>query len=187
MSPHFRIQTTCLLILNSISFKFLVTQKLPTVSYLTMLDKYAIGGTIFLVTLCAWHAIIGSRIIPSHTQPSPATIDAYALYTLGSLYSLFHIVYMAMFMHKFLQFGSIAKKEAEVDLKQKKEDAANKSAGVTTSAGHHGNEASFGHLSAMARQRTMSSAAQGTADYNTSMMDKQQGNGTSSSSGVMGF
>ncbi|CAF1003742.1 unnamed protein product, partial [Brachionus calyciflorus] len=41
-APHFRIQTTCLLILSSINFRWIVTQKLPTVSYLTTLDKYAI-------------------------------------------------------------------------------------------------------------------------------------------------
>jgi hypothetical protein len=42
-APHFRIQTTCLLILSSVNFRWIVTQKLPSVSYLTTLDKYAIG------------------------------------------------------------------------------------------------------------------------------------------------
>jgi hypothetical protein len=36
-APHFRIQTTCLLILSSVNFRWIVTQKLPTVSYLTTL------------------------------------------------------------------------------------------------------------------------------------------------------
>jgi hypothetical protein len=35
--PHFRIQTTCLFILSSANFRWIVTQKLPTISYLTTL------------------------------------------------------------------------------------------------------------------------------------------------------
>ncbi len=40
-APHFRIQTTCLLILSSANFRWIVTQKLPTISYLT---------TVFFIT-----------------------------------------------------------------------------------------------------------------------------------------
>ncbi len=105
-TPHFRIQTTCLLILSSINFRWIVTQKLPTVSYLTTLDKYAIGALIFLVSLCAWHAIIGSNVI-STTSPTPSQIDQYALMAIGALYFLFHLIYIVYFIVKYLRYSKI--------------------------------------------------------------------------------
>lgn len=107
--PHFRIQTTCLLILSSINFRWIVTQKLPTVSYLTTLDKYAIGALVFLVSLCAWHAIIGSNIIPNNLAVKPSQIDNIALCSIASLYVMFHIIYSLFFLFKYLRYGNIGK------------------------------------------------------------------------------
>ena len=61
--PHFRIQTICLLILSSVNFRWIVTQRLPTISYLTTLDLYAIGALVFLVSSCCWHAMIGTYLL----------------------------------------------------------------------------------------------------------------------------
>jgi len=46
---HLRIQVTSLLILTAVNFRWVVTQRLPPVSYLTQLDKYAIVTLMFLV------------------------------------------------------------------------------------------------------------------------------------------
>jgi hypothetical protein len=107
--PHFRIQTTCLLILSSINFRWIVTQKLPTVSYLTTLDKYALGALIFLVLLCVWHAIIGSGIIATNQS----NIDSYVLIGLGAGFILFHVVYISFFVYKFLRYRNIGKEVQE--------------------------------------------------------------------------
>lgn len=96
--PHFRISTTCLLILSSINFRWIVTQKLPTVSYLTTLDKYAIGALIFLVLLCVWHAFIGSEMFLGFTLDTIIAIDQFALSSIGVLYILFHFVYITHFV-----------------------------------------------------------------------------------------
>ena len=48
--PQFRCQVTGLLILTSVNFRWIVTQRLPSVPYLTSLDKYAIGSLLFLVS-----------------------------------------------------------------------------------------------------------------------------------------
>jgi hypothetical protein len=82
-----------------------VTQKLPTVSYLTTLDKYALGALIFLVMLCVWHAIIGSGIITSNQT----NIDTYVLIGLSISFLLFHIAYIAFFIYKFLRYRNIGK------------------------------------------------------------------------------
>ena len=100
-TPHFRIQTTCLLILSSINFRWIVTQKLPTVSYLTTLDKYAIVALIFLVSLCAWHAVIGSELFSSLKETLIIDIDKYALMSIGSLYFIFHLTYISYFLIRY--------------------------------------------------------------------------------------
>ncbi|CAF1124376.1 unnamed protein product [Adineta ricciae] len=57
-----RIQTSCTLLLTSITFRWTVNRSLPTISYLTSMDKYAILCIFILVTLCIWHACLGSWI-----------------------------------------------------------------------------------------------------------------------------
>lgn len=58
--PQNRLQTNCTLLLTSVSFKWVINRYLPTVSYLTSLDKYAIVSITYLCFLSVWHSIIGS-------------------------------------------------------------------------------------------------------------------------------
>ena len=51
-SPTLRCQVTGLLILTSVNFRWVMTQRLPSVSYLTTFDKYGIGCLLFLVSFC---------------------------------------------------------------------------------------------------------------------------------------
>ena len=52
--PQSRFQSTITLILTSISFKWVINRSLPTVSYLTSLDKYAIVNIFYLFLHCVW-------------------------------------------------------------------------------------------------------------------------------------
>lgn len=58
--PQNRLQTTFTLLLTSISFKWVINKSLPTISYLTSLDQYAIVCITFLCALNLWHAIAGA-------------------------------------------------------------------------------------------------------------------------------
>lgn len=55
-----RLQTTYTIMLSSISFKWVFNRSLPSVSYLTLLDRYSIAGILYINLLAAWHSIIGS-------------------------------------------------------------------------------------------------------------------------------
>lgn len=113
-SPHFRIQTTCLLILSSVNFRWIVTARLPTVSYLTTLDLYAIGALVFLVMLCCWHAIIGTFLLNDVVEKTlRQEIDICAMYIILSVYALFHVIYCVFFLWKFLRYDNITKEEEE--------------------------------------------------------------------------
>ncbi|RNA09125.1 gamma aminobutyric acid receptor subunit [Brachionus plicatilis] len=76
--PQFRCQVTGLLLLTSVNFRWVITQRLPSVPYLTSLDKYAIGSLLYLVLFCVWHSIIGSNIITSDGKQKE-DIDHYVL------------------------------------------------------------------------------------------------------------
>ncbi len=112
INPHFRIQTTCLLILSSINFRWAVTQKLPCVSYLTTLDKYALGALVFLVLLCVWHAIIGCGLI---SETHALSVDQYVLLGIAVLYFLFHVAYVSFFVFKYMKYLKLAKQEKLIE------------------------------------------------------------------------
>ncbi|CAF0929989.1 unnamed protein product [Adineta ricciae] len=53
-----RLQVSCTLLLTSISFRWTVNRSLPTISYLTSLDKYGILCIFNLILHAVWHSII---------------------------------------------------------------------------------------------------------------------------------
>jgi hypothetical protein len=109
IQPHFRIQTTCLLILSSLNFRYILSSKLPVICYLTTLDKYSIFAQFFLIVLCAWHAVIGCNYFRQRELQKTVFIDDNALITIASLYILYHLVYAIYFLVKFFRNAKIAK------------------------------------------------------------------------------
>jgi hypothetical protein len=54
--PHFRLPTTATLLLTSITFRWAYSSRLlPTVNYLTSLDKYSIASLILIYLSLMWH------------------------------------------------------------------------------------------------------------------------------------
>lgn len=81
-TPQSRLQLTFILLLTTVTFKFVVNKSLPRISYLTYMDKYILGTMFILCCVCVWHAVVGSIIYPrsiastavttySTTTPSP--------------------------------------------------------------------------------------------------------------------
>lgn len=99
-SPQFRCQVTGLLLLTSVNFRWIVTQRLPSVAYLTSLDKYAIGSLLHLVLFCCWHSIIGSNLITSDNSLKKK-IDTYVLYGAASFYVLYNFGYLIWFIRMY--------------------------------------------------------------------------------------
>ncbi|UJR23356.1 hypothetical protein I4U23_026368 [Adineta vaga] len=54
-----RIQISCTLLLTSITFRWLCNKALPTISYLTAVDVYAIGSIFSVCLLNIYHGVIG--------------------------------------------------------------------------------------------------------------------------------
>ncbi|CAF1028908.1 unnamed protein product [Adineta steineri] len=101
--PQNRLQITCTLLLTSVTFRWVVNRSLPTISYLTTLDKYAIISIIMLVLLCVWHSIIASVIFlnpdiavlkgiaPTNVY---ANVDRYICISTFICYIIIHIILM---------------------------------------------------------------------------------------------
>ncbi|CAF2075405.1 unnamed protein product [Rotaria magnacalcarata] len=91
-----RLQISCTLLLTSITFRWTVNQSLPTISYLTTMDKYAIMCLFILVILSIWHAIIGGLIFRYTSDFHKTSItcfinfDRYDLYVSLIIYILIH-------------------------------------------------------------------------------------------------
>jgi hypothetical protein len=56
--PQNRLQLSFTLLLTAVTFKFVVNRCLPTISYLTSLDKYVLASMFLLCVICSWHAFI---------------------------------------------------------------------------------------------------------------------------------
>jgi hypothetical protein len=63
--PQNRLAICGILILTAVNFRWLITARLPSVSYLTFLDQFSIGGLAVLVMFVVWDAILGSGLLTS--------------------------------------------------------------------------------------------------------------------------
>lgn len=54
-----RLGTTASMLLSCVSYKIAVSRLLPTVSYLTSLDKYCIGSLVMIAGMLGYHAFFG--------------------------------------------------------------------------------------------------------------------------------
>ena len=120
--PQFRCQVTGLLLLTSVNFRWIVTQRLPSVPYLTSLDKYAIGSLFSLVLFCVWHSLIGSNVI-TKDQEFRQVIDNYVFMGAGIFYLLYNIGYITW----FIKMARSIKKFHTNSLRQLKEVTSRKS------------------------------------------------------------
>ena len=96
-SPQFRCQVTGLLLLTAVNFRWIITQKLPPVSYLTSLDKYAIGCLFHLVLFCSWHATISSDLISTDVT-FKKRIDTYVLMGSAGFFVFFNLCFVLWFL-----------------------------------------------------------------------------------------
>ncbi|KAK7483882.1 hypothetical protein BaRGS_00024899 [Batillaria attramentaria] len=56
--PQNRIQLSFILVLAGVTFKFVASQAVPRISYLTHLDRYILTLMIFLFLVAVWHGVV---------------------------------------------------------------------------------------------------------------------------------
>lgn len=105
--PANRLQVTYVILLSSISFKWVINRSLPPVSYLTLLDKYSIACILYINVIAAYHSIIGSF----HSK-LPLETDLWVFVAFASAFLIIHLV-------AYIWFIFITKKSRKLKIKQK--------------------------------------------------------------------
>ena len=85
-----RISGTFTLILTSFSFKIVTSKTLPTISYLTSLDKYQIINIVYLGMCCVWHAVCATLSIDADRK---YVLDKIVLSCLATCFILIQVVF----------------------------------------------------------------------------------------------
>lgn len=107
--PQNRLSGTFTLILTSISFKWVTNRSLPTVSYMTSLDKYQIVNILYMCLLCIWHAVVASFWTPDLR----AYLDTISLVVFSVLFILFHIYFAIGFVVAYKKIQEVSALELE--------------------------------------------------------------------------
>ncbi|XP_078360747.1 cys-loop ligand-gated ion channel-like [Oculina patagonica] len=90
-SPSDRLSVTLTLLLTAVAFKFVVSQSLPTISYLTLLDKYVLSGLVFLCCMAIENAVAASIPDPDKQK----YFDRICIYVGVGCFLVIHIVAVA--------------------------------------------------------------------------------------------
>lgn len=106
--PQNRLQITYTILLTSVSFKWVINRSLPTVSYLTSLDAYAIICIFFVCLLCAWHALVGSFW---HLERA-LFLDFWMLIAFSSLFLLINVGVSVWFYRAYDKIRQLIRKES---------------------------------------------------------------------------
>jgi hypothetical protein len=93
-----RISGTFTLILTSFSFKVVTSKTLPTISYLTSLDKYQIINIVYLALCCVWHSVCASLNIDHEKK---FYLDKVVLCCFASFFTLIQVVFIVSFIRSY--------------------------------------------------------------------------------------
>lgn len=108
--PQNRLATSFTILLSSVSFKWVINRSLPTVSYLTSLDKYSIVCIFFVCLLSVWHSLIGS-ILANYDYS--IFIDRCSLGIFFILFIFIHLLLFIWFLKAYNVVRNLKKKEIE--------------------------------------------------------------------------
>lgn len=110
-----RLQLTFILLLTTVTFKFVVNQALPRISYLTYLDKYVIASMVMLIVICIWHALVYAAIGASGIPPETVFwTDKWVLISLAIAYVLINIIFIIVL------FTGVLKKRRAIEAIEKR-------------------------------------------------------------------
>ena len=93
----YRLWIAMTVLLSLVTFKWTATKSLPSVSYLTCLDQYALMNILFGFAVCAYYAIFGGLAQPLCVTPSKE-IDFYVFVAAISFFYLINSLFIIRFV-----------------------------------------------------------------------------------------
>lgn len=122
--PQLRCQLTSLLLLTLVNFRWILSSSLPSISYLTLIDKFSIGSIIFLFALFIWHTLNASiyRDISTTTGSNQTNVynritseareyDRNLFYGFLGFYAFFNLVFFILILRILRSINSIKSKD----------------------------------------------------------------------------
>ena len=85
-----RLSISLSLLLTTAAYKFAVSTMVPAISYLTLLDKYVLGSSCFIVLIILESAIVGRIAAVAEQRQSAEDIEFVLVVLLYALFMLFH-------------------------------------------------------------------------------------------------
>lgn len=107
-----RITGTFKLILTLFTFKIVTSKALPTISYLTSLDKYQLVNILYLGLCCGWHSIIASL---NYDHGTKTRIDTIAMGALILFFVIIHSVFIFQLVKSYQKIQKLKREEAVFD------------------------------------------------------------------------
>ncbi|XP_064647158.1 gamma-aminobutyric acid receptor subunit gamma-3-like isoform X3 [Lineus longissimus] len=97
--PQKRLVLAFTLLLTSVTFKYVINQSLPKISYLTYMDKYVLMSLVILCIVCIWHAIVTLFIgkMDGRTDivtPTVAKLERDVFISFAVMYIVCHIFFI---------------------------------------------------------------------------------------------
>ncbi|CAH1248298.1 CHRNA6 [Branchiostoma lanceolatum] len=101
--PESRLSVSLTLLLTSVAFKFMISQNLPTISYLTLLDKYVLLCMIFQCLVAVQNALVSA-------VTNPVVFDRVSMAVLGGLVIFAHLVLGIVIWRKKRKANNVLRK-----------------------------------------------------------------------------
>lgn len=112
--PQSRLQITYIILLASVSFKWVINRSLPAVSYLTSLDKYAIVCIFYICMLSIWHALVGSF----WSDEKAHIYDFWSFIVFSFLFLLIHVGFGIWLFGAYRKIRQLKRSESNFQYKQ---------------------------------------------------------------------
>jgi hypothetical protein len=122
-TPQHRLGICGILILTAVNFRWILTARLPSVSYLTFMDYFSLGGIIIHISFCVWFSVVGVGLITSNVKLGKTIDQLYVLCGFAGLYAAFLIFVFFIFLKSEvykLKFQREGEKEWKKVQKEKK-------------------------------------------------------------------
>lgn len=106
-----RLSSVFTLLLTLFAFKIVLTNQLPTISYLTIIDKYQVLNIIYLTSICCWFAII--RSLPFDDLEKKRELDIIMLYMFIALLFFLNVFIVVLLLRSYAKIHRLKSEERE--------------------------------------------------------------------------
>ncbi len=105
-TPHYRLNSMFTILLAAVSLKWTILEKIPSISYLTLLDIYQVGSIIFICLVISWHAV-GAAFFPE------GGYDNAFMCIYMSIFFLAHLVLVCWVYGIYVRRQTLSRKERQ--------------------------------------------------------------------------